>query len=111
MKLLLSGFIEREKSGARPKGYVKMCTDIGRLSEDGRFIEFTQEQWEAIRKQSIEWQSKTGLGDLIHRLAGPIGQLLHRPCLERDADGKVTQNLEVNSPCANREKELNKIRI
>ena len=50
---------------------------------------------------------KIGLGDLIHKIAGPIGRRIHWPCMKGDG----TIDLKPNSPCAKARNLANKVRI
>ena len=83
---------------------------------------FAPFDWQAIRKEftpsisqshvlPLSKSSKTGLGDAIHRVAAPIGQLIHWPCMKRDASGAVTQDLRPNSPCAKIRRGLNVVKV
>jgi hypothetical protein len=48
---------------------------------------------------------KRGLGDCVHRIAGPIGRALKWPCLK----GNGTTDLKPGSPCDKLKNALNKI--
>jgi hypothetical protein len=107
----IASLMERERNGERPAGYVEMCRMIGTMTPDAQSIEFTPEQWSKIRAETNRFRSKGGLGDLVHKVAGPIGQAIHWPCNERDAAGNVTAALRPGSPCAKARALLNKIKV
>jgi hypothetical protein len=44
----------------------------------------------------------TGLGDLVHKIALPVGRAVHWPCVD-----PATQELRPTSPCAKAQKWLN----
>jgi hypothetical protein len=46
-----------------------------------------------------------GLGDAVHRLAGPIGRAIHWPCMKGDG----TTDLKPGSPCDRARNLLNKL--
>jgi hypothetical protein len=99
----------REASGKLPRGFTSACKSAGVISQDGQWVTMTNQQWREIAfpkpKQSI------ALGDLVHKVAGPIGQAIHWPCNERDAKGNVTANLRPDSPCARARNLLNKVKL
>ena len=101
----ISTMENQESNGLVPAGFVKFCKSVGIVSADGKSITFTMEKW---REASM---FRRGLGDLVHKVAGPIGQAIHWPCNERDSQGNVTTNLRPNSPCAKAREMLNKVKI
>jgi hypothetical protein len=107
----LAGLKAREASGERPRGYVELMLQLGQLTPDGAHVEFTPEQWNAARLQVARMRRRVGLGDLAHRVFAPFAQLLKLDCLQRDADGNVTQLLRPDSPCAQRQARWNKIKL
>ena len=52
-------------------------------------------------------RQKTGLGDAIHKLAGPIGRAVHWPCLKGDG----TTDLKPGSPCAKLRAAANHVKL
>ena len=98
-----------ESKGALPPGFTAACKAAGILSQDGQWVTLTEDQWGAIA--FAQPSQKTGLGDLVHKVAGAIGQAIHWPCNERDSQGNVTTNLRPNSPCAKAREMLNKVKI
>ncbi len=106
----------------RPPGYLETCLKAGKTSQDGRFVLFDDETYAAIRRQFnpaarrtittghsplAPDHSKRGLGDVIHRAAGPIGRAIHWPCLKGDG----TTDLRPGSPCDRARRVLNKVKI
>jgi hypothetical protein len=51
--------------------------------------------------------NKIGLGDLIHKLAGPVGRAIHWPCMKGDG----TTDLKPGSPCAKARNLANKVKV
>jgi hypothetical protein len=78
---------------ARQPGYLEECLRLGKVTGpgDSALIEFTPEQFQDIRRRF----AKPGLGDRIHRVAGPIGRAIHWPCMKGDG----TTDLRPGSPC------------
>ena len=99
----------KENAGRLPLGATQFLKSVGAISNDGQWIKVTVEQW--ISTMIPQPSQKTGLGDLVHKVAGPIGQAIHWPCNERDSQGNVTTNLRPNSPCAKAREMLNKVKI
>ena len=52
-----------------------------------------------------------GLGDLIHKIAAPIGKALNLDCMEKDKDGNATLELVKGTPCWKRQQALNKVKL
>ena len=88
----------------------------GRIEQDT--VEIEVEEARELHKElagddshGLTESRPTGLGDLVHKVAGPIGKAIHWPCNERDADGNPTTELRPGSPCAHARALLNKIPI
>jgi hypothetical protein len=88
---------------ARQPGYLAECLRLGKVTGNGQaqLIEFTPAQFADIRKRF----AKPGLGDRIHRIAGPIGRAINWPCLKGDG----TTDLKPGSPCDKLRQKLNKL--
>ena len=71
-------------------------------------VHLEMEDYAGIIRNSVATE---GLGDLVHKVAGPIGKAIHWPCNERDAAGNPTTNLRPGSPCAKARQLLNKIQL
>jgi hypothetical protein len=90
---------------ARQPGYLDECLRAGKVTGAGAgaLIEFTPEQFAAIRRQFAlsdksdpsDLSDKKGLGDRLHQIAGPIGRAIHWPCMKGDG----TTDLKPGSPC------------
>jgi hypothetical protein len=50
---------------------------------------------------------KIGLGDAIHKIAGPIAKAIRWPCLKSDG----TTDLKPDSLCARTRARLNKVKV
>jgi hypothetical protein len=74
-------------------------------------VEIDSELAQKLHDELSKEHSTTGLGDLVHKIAGPIGKKIHWPCNERDAEGHPTTELRANSPCAKARAALNKISL
>ena len=103
---------------SRKPGYLETALKAGKL--EGEMVVFDDNTYEAIRREfnpsnhtNVTIQGadlRRGLGDRIHAIAAPIGQAIHWPCLQRDANGNPTQNLKPGSPCARARALLNKLK-
>ncbi len=93
----------------RKPGYLDACLRLGKVTGAGesQLVEFTPEQFADIRRtfQISNLKSKTGLGDRVHQVLGPIGQAIHWPCLKGDG----TTDLKPGSPCDKTKNFLNKL--
>jgi hypothetical protein len=99
----------------RGEGYLEACLKAGKISPDGQWMIFDDAAHTKIRLQ-YNAQSKVGrgerreslaLGDLVHKIAGPIGKAIHWPCLKGDG----TTDLKPGSPCDRAKKVLNKVQV
>ena len=86
------------KASLRKPGYLDACLKLGKLDPVTGYVSFTPGAWQTIRTQYA-----LGLGDAIHKVAGPIGQALNPDCLD-----KQTGALKPGTPCQQREAALNK---
>ncbi len=84
----------------RKPGYLERCLELGQLDPVTETVHFTPEAWLKIRHQF-----KIGLGDAIHRVAGPIGRALRWPCMKGDG----TLDLKPGSPCDRARNRLNNL--
>ena len=98
----------------RQPGYLAECLRLGKVtgSSENQLIEFTPEQYAAIRLkfQISNFKSQMaapapGLGDAFHRVLGPIGRATHWPCMKGDG----TTDLIPGSPCEKLRQKLNKL--
>lgn len=97
---------------ARKPGYLDACLSRGKLVDrNGEpFLQLSDSDYEAIRREfSIEGTivspRRKGLGDAIHKVAGPIGRAVRWPCLKGDG----TTELKPGSPCDRARNALNRI--
>jgi hypothetical protein len=103
----------------RRPGYLEACQRAGKISADGQWIIFDNDAHSQIRRKfnplppSIpsppgRWQAEgpAGLGDLIHKVAGPIGRAIKWPCLKGDG----TTDLKPGSPCDRARRALNNLK-
>jgi hypothetical protein len=93
----------------RKPGYLEACLREGKPSPDGRWLLFPEAVHASLRQQYSSYASHAvpsprRLGDLVHKLAGPIGRAVRWPCLKGDG----TTNLKPGSPCARARRALNK---
>jgi hypothetical protein len=98
----------------RKPGYLDAYEKLARTSEDGQWWILSRSDWQAIRKKyspGLTLSKSQGLGDMVHRIAAPIGQLIRWPCMKRDASGAVTQDLRPNSRCAKLRRGLNAVKV
>ncbi len=97
----------------RKPGYLDACLSLGQLDQSAGMVKFTPENWLKIRQEfalpkapvASAVPKTVGLGDAIHKVAGPIGRRLKWPCLKGDG----TTNLKPGSPCDKARKLLNKL--
>jgi len=99
MKLIRPLKSLQAKASLRKPGYLDACLKLGKLDPATGYVSFTPEAWQIIRTQYA-----LGLGDAIHKVAGPIGQALDLGCLD-----KQTGALKPGTPCQKREAALNKL--
>jgi hypothetical protein len=78
------------------------------------FVQLSDADYQAIRKEfalassealNIPFVPKPGIGDAIHKVAGPIGRAIKWPCMKHDG----TTDLIPGSPCDRARKLLNKL--
>jgi hypothetical protein len=100
----------------RASGYLEACLRAGKVSPDGHWIHFTDEAHAHLRQQynlarhSISPPERVGvrgLGDLVHKVAGPIGRALRWPCMKGDG----STELKPGAPCDRARRALNTIKI
>jgi hypothetical protein len=115
----------------RREGYLEACLRAGKISRDGQWMIFDDAAHTKIRVQFNPHRrftlplpleegrggggsagrhgegSQTGLGDLLHKVAGPIGKAIHWPCLKGDG----TTDLKPGSPCDRARRKLNKVQF
>lgn len=89
----------KETAKRRKPGYLERCLELGELLSDD-MVRFTPENWIKIRNEF-----RLGLGDRLHKIAGPVGKAIHWPCLKGDG----TMDLKPGSPCDKARKLLNKL--
>jgi len=107
----------------RKPGYLEACMKLGQISGD--FLLLTDADYLAIRREfafqnpnlnrnsnlpsklftGAKLDSRLGLGDIIHAVAGPIGRAIKWPCNKGDG----TIDLRPESPCAKLRDRLNRI--
>jgi hypothetical protein len=51
--------------------------------------------------------TRVGLGDLIHKFAGPVGRAIHWPCMK----GNGSTDLKPGSPCAKARELANRVKF
>ena len=101
----IAGIREQERSGRRRAGYLKRCLELGERDTHpihGEILRFDPKAWLMLRE---EFRQK-GVGDVVHKFAGPVGRALGVPCLQ-----KGTTNLIPGKPCANLRDRLNAIPV
>ena len=102
----------------RQPGYLEACRREGILSPDGLWIHFTDETHARLRQQyhpapptvalsPPEGAGVRGLGDLVHKVAGPIGRAVRWPCMKGDG----TTELKSGSPCDRARHALNVLHV
>ena len=98
----------------RKPGYVEACQRAGQPSPDGRWLIFTEEAHRDLRqsfsfspREKVAAGRMRGLGDLIHKVAGPIGRAVRWPCMK----GNGTTELKPGSPCDRARRALNAVPI
>jgi hypothetical protein len=105
----------------RGAGYLEACLKLGRVSRDGQWVLFDDQSHAQLRAAfnphralfpSLPPGEGRGegagagglrLGDLVHKIAGPIGAALKWPCMKGDG----TTDLKPNSPCDRARRRLN----
>ena len=99
----------------RRPGYLEACQREGKPSPDGLWLLFSDDVHAALRKEfnlapnvfSLSPRERAGvrgLGDLVHKVAGPIGRAVRWPCLKGDG----TTELKPGSPCDRARRALNR---
>jgi hypothetical protein len=99
----------------RGEGYLEACLKAGKISQDGQWMIFDDAAHTKLRlqynpdasRQAPSVASGIGLGDALHKVAGPIGKAIRWPCLKGDG----TADLKPNSPCDRARRALNKIQL
>jgi hypothetical protein len=111
----------KAKAAKRKPGYLEACLSLGQLDQKTGLVQFTPEAWVKIRQQfklerpqprikpprtsKMPTLKKFGLGDAIHKVAGPIGRVINWPCMKSDG----STDLKPGSPCARVRDTLNRI--
>ncbi len=92
-------------AAARKPGYLDACLSRGKLVDRNgeQFLQLSESDYEAIRR---EFSMGQGLGDLVHKIAGPIGRTVRWPCMKGDG----TTDLKPGSPCDRARRALNRIK-
>jgi hypothetical protein len=100
-------------------GFLARCLAAGALDHGAGAVHFADATWQGILREfdlpsvkpvpPAEPKSRPliGLGDLVHKVAAPIGRIVNWPCLKKDG----TTDLIPGSPCANARDLLNKVKI
>jgi hypothetical protein len=101
----------------RRAGYLEACLKSGQASLDGQWMIFTDAAHAKLRSEynPSPTQSnlvqpkrrKIGLGDALHKIAGPIGKAIHWPCMRGDG----STELKSDSPCAKARALANRVKI
>jgi hypothetical protein len=91
---------------SRPPGYLEAIRAAGTLSPDGQRL-FLDDATHAQLRAKYNPSAKIGLGDLVHRVAGPIGRAIRWPCMKGDG----SNDLKPGSPCAKAREALNAIKL
>jgi len=91
----------------RGDGYLAACLKAGRISRDGQWMIFDDAAHTKIRLQYNPHPAApgAGLGDIIHKVAGPIARAIKWPCLKGDG----TTDLKPGSLCDKRRRRLNEL--
>ena len=92
----------KQTAARRKPGYLAACMLLGKPTPDGQSLQFTPEAHAQLRRDFALDRSMRGLGDLVHAIAGPIGQALHWPCNQPGS-----ADLKPGSPCDQARKKLN----
>jgi len=102
-------------AGSRKPGYLEAHMKRGQVVQirGMPFVQLSDQDYAAIGEEfalvkkavSIPFVPKPGLGDAIHRVAGPIGRAIKWPCMKGDG----TTDLIPGSPCDRARKLLNKL--
>jgi hypothetical protein len=98
----------------RKPGYLEACHREGQVSPDGHWIHFTDEAHARLRQQYspdslplFRKRERAGLGNRIHKIAGPIGRAVRWPCMKGDG----TTDLKPGSPCDRARRALNIVQV
>lgn len=94
----------REIAKVRGQAYLDDCLRTGRL--EGGVVYWDEEPFAALQAKWKEVDQREGWGDRLHRFFGPIGRVIHWPCMKGDG----STDLIPGSPCDQNRKILNKIR-
>src|SRR5271155_1348930 len=91
----------------RKPGYLEACWREGAIRADGRWVLFTPEAPARLRQQYEDPSAlpSRGLGDWVHKVAGPIGRAVRWPCMKGDG----TTALRPGSPCDRARRALNRL--
>ena len=93
-------------------GYLEACRAVGKPIRMGTWLELTDEDYHRIGLQyateaAPQARPPIGLGDLVHKVAGPVGRAVRWPCMKKNG----TTDLKPGSPCARARRLLNQIKI
>jgi len=104
-----------EAAKTRKTGYLETALKAGKT--DGEWVIFDDATYEALRREfnplapsrvTVPGAAlRPGLGDAIHKVAGPIGRAINWPCLKGDG----TTDLRPGSPCDRARKMLNQVKL
>jgi hypothetical protein len=112
----------RQRARERKPGYLEACLAFGKLDPKTGLVAFTPEAWMKIRQQyamprkpcnlatlpkKIRPKKTLGVGDAIHKVAGPIGRAINWPCVKDDG----TTDLKPGSPCDQMRQAANRIKL
>ena len=75
----------------RKEGFKDECFKRGKLIREEKWLEFSDVDHEFIREN----YNTKGIGDKAHEVLGPIGKVIHWPCMKGDG----TTDLKPGSPC------------
>jgi hypothetical protein len=97
----------------RNAGFLEACMQSGRISQDGQWMEWTDEVHGALREQfnplpnafrpGLGLKQNMGIGDIFGKIATPVARKLGLPCVD-----KATGDLKPESKCAKRKAKWNK---
>lgn len=112
----------KQTARRRKPGYLAACLELGKLDEKTGLVAFNAEAWMQIRQkyampkkpcnlatipEKLRAKKPLGLGDAIHKIAGPIGRAINWPCVKDDG----TTDLKPGSPCDQLREAANKIKL
>jgi hypothetical protein len=116
MKIVHVGRLQKAAAARKP-GYLDAHMKRGQVVQirGMPFVQLSDQDYAAIGEEfalmkkplvtSVPFVPKAGLGDTIHKVAGPIGRAIKWPCVKKDG----TTDLIPGSPCDRARKLLNKI--